>query len=147
MRNRARMGCISHRGGWASAISMAVIPDNHDSYWTDIDGQLHIDIPTKTPQVRSIVVGGVRILITSNNLGGHPVGSSNKRVPNIITLSYTEQSNNQLKSLPSSDSSVQLCGDAEVDQLDFSVICQQYVLSFDITMYHLIIISYEDISP
>ena len=90
MRNRARMGCISHRGGWASAISMAVIPDNHDSYWTDIDGQLHINIPTKTPQVRSIVVGGVRILITSNNLGGHPVGGSNKRVPDIKP-SHTEQ--------------------------------------------------------
>ena len=99
---------------------------------------ININIPTKTPQVRSIVVGGVRILITSNNLGGHPVGSSNKRVPNIITPSYTEQSNNQLKSLPSSDSSVQLRGDTEVDQFDFSVICQQYVLSFDITMYHLI---------
>ena len=125
---------------------MAVIPDIHDSYWTDIEG-INIKIPTKTPQVRSIVVGGVRILITSNNLGGHPVGGSNKRVPNIITPSYTEQSNNQLKSLPSSDSSVQLRGDTEVDQFDFSVICQQYVLSFDITMYHLIIISYEDISP
>ena len=137
MRNRARMGCISHRGGWASAISMAVIPDNHDSYWTDIDGQLHINIPTKTPQVRSIVVGGVRILITSNNLGGHPVGGSNKRVPNITTR-HTLHSEPDMV-LPSSDSSVQLCGDAEVDQLDFSVVCQQYILSFDITMYHLII--------
>ena len=85
------MGCISHRGGWASAISMAVIPDIHDSYWTDIEG-INIKIPTKTPQVRSIVVGGVRILITSNNLGGHPVGGSNKRVPNITTRHtlYTE---------------------------------------------------------
>ena len=135
MRNKARMGCISHRGGWASAISMAVIPDIHDSYWTDIEG-INIKIPTKTPQVRSIVVGGVRILITSNNLGGHPVGGSNKRVPNITTRHtlYTEPD----MVLPSSDSSVQLCGDAEVDQLDFSVVCQQYILSFDITMYHLI---------
>ena len=78
MRNRARIGCISHNGGCASAISIAVIPDNDTIYMTRNDRRN--EIPTKTPQVRSVVVGGVRILITGNHLGCHPVGSSDERV-------------------------------------------------------------------
>ena len=31
MRKRALMGCMSHSGGWASAISIAVIPSDQRS--------------------------------------------------------------------------------------------------------------------
>ena len=31
IKNRARIGCMSHSGGWASAISRAVIPKLHKS--------------------------------------------------------------------------------------------------------------------
>ena len=66
----------------------------------------------------SVVIGSIWVLITSNHLGSHPVRCSNECVS-------------------SSNSSVQLSTHSEVHQLHLSIVCQQNILTFDISVDNL----------
>lgn len=74
---------------------------------------------TERPQVTSVVVGRVGILVAGNYLRCHPIGRADKRIP-------------------SADRSIQLCAHAKVDQLDFGIVREQYVLSLNVPVNDLV---------
>lgn len=67
------------------------------------------------PQIRSIVVRGLWILVARNYLRRHPVRRTDERIP-------------------STNRAVQLRRHPEIDQLHFGIVRQQHVLPFDVAM-------------